>query len=430
MSISVLLRDVYLLDGEMERALHADLLVQDERIAQIAAPRSIDADGRDVIDGYGGLLVMPGFFNAHCHAAMTLLRGLGEERPLMEWLEGKIWPVEARLDGEIVYAGTMQAICEMALGGTTGFGDMYYFMDQVARAVNETKIRCSVGVGVVRDPAVFKKTLYRDYADVAGPRIINSIDPHAPYTVSLDYVSEAAAEAVRRGLPLQTHFLEAEWERGYITDTLKMTPVEYLEKTGLAKVPHLVLAHGVQFKEDELEYLAAHPNITVVHCPASNLKLGSGVALLPRMLAAGVKVALGTDGAASNNRLDMWGEIRLSSLVHKGVGHDPLAVTSKQIIKCATLGGASAFGFENVGLLRESWQADLNVVDLNSPHYLGADEENMSSYVVYAGSSADVRHVMCGGDWLVRDRKFVPRPIDQVMANSRRQRNRLLGVNN
>ena len=412
----------------MEKACRADLLVQGEQIARIAVPRTLSGEGVEVIDGSAELLVMPGFFNAHCHAAMTLLRGLGEERPLMEWLEQRIWPVEAHLDGDIVYAGTVQAVSEMALGGTTGFADMYYFMDQVALTVNELKVRCSVGVGVVRDPTVFYKTLYRDYSDVAGPRIINSIDPHAPYTVSFDFVSQTAAEAVKRGLPLQTHFLEAEWERGYITDTLKMTPVEYLEKTGLSKVPHLVLAHGVQFKEDELEYLAAHPNITVVHCPASNLKLGSGVALLPKMLEAGVHAALGTDGAASNNRLDMWNEIRLASLIHKGVNHDPLAVSSKQILCCATYEGARAFGFENVGMIREGWAADLNVIDLAQLHYLGVDEENMSSCVVFAGSSADVRHVLCGGDWIVRDRTFVQRDVKQIMEYSRAQRARLLAA--
>ena len=426
--MSVLFRNVYLLDGSMEKARRADLLIEGETVARIAEPQTLSGENADVIDGRGELLLMPGFFNAHCHAAMTLLRGLGEERPLMEWLEQRIWPVEAHLDGEIVYAGTMQAICEMALGGTTGFGDMYYFMDQVARAVNETKVRCSVGVGVVRNPNTFHKMLYRDYSDVAGPRIINSIDPHAPYTVTPEYIALTAAEACKRGLPLQTHFLEAEWERGYIIDTLKMTPVEYLEKTGLAKVPHLVLAHGVQFREDELEYLAAHPNITIVHCPASNLKLGSGIAILPKMLEKGVHVALGTDGASSNNRLDLWGEIRLASLIHKGANHDPLAVTSRQILNSATFEGARAFGFEKVGLICEGWAADLTAVDLNRPHYLGIDEENMSSYVVYAGSSADVLHVMCGGDWIVRNASFVPRPMDQIIADSRTQRARLLSA--
>ena len=186
--------------------------------------------------------------------------------------------------------------------------------------------------------------------------------------------------------------------------------------------------HGVQFKEDELEYLADHPNITVVHCPASNLKLGSGVSLLPKMLEKGVHVALGTDGAASNNRLDLWGEIRLSSLIHKGVNHDPLAVTSRQVLNCASYEGARAFGFDNVGCVREGWAADLTAVDLNKPHYLGADEDNMSSYVVFAGSSADVTHVMCGGDWLVRSSRFVPQSEAQILENSRVQRARLLSA--
>ena len=136
--MSILFKNVYTLDGTMEKACRADVLVEGEKIARIAAPETLSGENCEVIDGKGEMLLMPGFFNAHCHAAMTLLRGLGEERPLMEWLEQKVWPVEAHLDGEIVYAATMQAICEMALGGTTGFGDMYYFINNVARAVNET----------------------------------------------------------------------------------------------------------------------------------------------------------------------------------------------------------------------------------------------------------------------------------------------------
>ena len=425
-----LFRNVLLLDGSMDKAIRGDLLTDGEIISKLAAPNSLSGRDCEVVDGKGQMLVMPGFFNAHCHAAMTLLRGLGEERPLMEWLEQRIWPVEESLDAEIVYAGTMQAIYEMAIGGVTGFADMYYFSEMVAKAVNETGIRCSVGVGVVRDPEKFAQTLYRDYSALEGRKIINSIDPHAPYTVCPDFMSQAAAEAKKRGLPLQTHYLEAGWERGFIVSNLKMQPLEYLEKTGLASVPHLVLAHGVQFKAEELEFLAAHPNITVVHCPASNLKLGSGVALLPEMLSSGVHVALGTDGAASNNRLDLWNEIRIASLVHKGVRKDPLAVSSRQLINCATYEGARAFGYENVGYLREGWAADVIAVDLDKPHYLGADEENMSSYVVYAGSSADVTHSMSAGDWLVKDGEFLPSPVSAIMSRSAEMRAKLLSVKN
>ena len=411
--MSVLFRDVWLLDGSMEKACRADLLVQGEQIARIAAPRALSGEGVEVIDGSAELLVMPGFFNAHCHAAMTLLRGLGEERPLMEWLEQRIWPVEAHLDGDIVYAGTVQAVCEMALGGTTGFADMYYFMDQVARTVNELKVRCSVGVGVVRDPAVFYKTLYRDYSDVAGPRIINSIDPHAPYTVSFDFVSQAAAEAVKRELPLQTHFLEAEWERGYITDTLKMTPVEYLEKTGLSKVPHLVLAHGVQFKEDELEYLAAHPNITVVHCPASNLKLGSGVADVPALIREGVAVALGTDGPASNNTLNLFGEMHLLSMSQKGAEKDALAMTAEETLRCAVENGYAALGMEEThGAVETGRTADLILIDEKSPNLRPVYDRKKA--LVYSASGYEVSDVIIDGKLVMKDRNFVTSDGERV----------------
>lgn len=424
--MKLLLRNFYIIDGSMEKARRADVLVDGGLIKEIAEPYGLSVENCETVDGKGEKLIIPGFFNAHCHAAMTLLRGLGEERPLMEWLEQKIWPLEAHLTKAAVYAGTMQAIAEMALGGVSGFTDMYYFMDQVARAVNETGVRCSVSFGVVRDPEKFKASLYRDITPLSGPKIINSIDPHAPYTVPFDFICQTAAEATRRGLPLQTHFLEAPWERGYFKDTIKMTPIEYLEKTGLVKVPHLVLAHCVQFTQEEVEYLAAHPNITAVHCPASNLKLGSGVAPVPDMLAAGAHVALGTDGASSNNRLDMWGEMRLTSLIHKGVRHDPQSLTARQILTMATYEGAQAFGYEKVGMLRTGWAADLTLVDIASPNYLGADDENMAAYLIYAGSSADVLSVLCSGEWIVRDRKFLPRPMGQIITESAKQRNWLI----
>lgn len=421
-----LLRDVYILDGSMDRAQRCDLLIDGESIGLKAAPRSLSGETCEVFDGKGEALVLPGFFNAHCHAAMALLRGLGEERPLMEWLQEKIWPLEEHLTGDVVYAGTLQAVFEMAVSGVTGFADMYYRTEQVARVAGETGIRCVVPLGVVRDPERFKKSLYRDYAPLRAPHGLICIDPHAPYTVPFQFMAETAEEALRQGVPLQTHFLEAPWERSYFSDTLKMTPVEYLEKTGLSKVPHLVLAHGVQLLPEEIEYLASHDNITVVHCPASNMKLGSGSAPVPEMVKSGVHVALGTDGAASNNRLDLWGEMRLAALIHKGVRHDPLALTAKELLNMATFEGARAFGFEKVGRIRPGWAADLTVASIDGARYVGADEDNMAAYVVYAGGSEDVTGVLCSGSWIVREKKFLPFPEKDLVEQARRQRNRLV----
>ncbi|MGI6075727.1 MAG: amidohydrolase [Pyramidobacter sp.] len=421
-----LLRDVYALDGSMDRAERCDLLIDGEFIAQKAAPRSLSGAECDVFDGKGEALVLPGFFNAHCHAAMVLLRGLGEERPLMEWLQEKIWPLEEHLTDDVVYAGTLQAVFEMAVGGVTGFTDMYYHTEQVARVAQRTGIRCGVPLGVVRDPERFRKSLYCDYGPLRAPHGLICIDPHAPYTVPFEFMAETAEEACRQGVALQTHFLEAPWERGYFAETLKMTPVEYLEKTGLSKVPHLVLAHGVQLLPEEIEYLASHDNIAVVHCPASNLKLGSGAAPVPEMVKSGVHVALGTDGAASNNRLDLWGEMRLAALLHKGVRHDPLALTAKELLNMATFEGARAFGFEKVGKIREGWFADLAIVDIGGARYVGADEDNLATYVVYAGGSEDVTDVLCCGSWIVRGKKFLPLPEQEIVEQSRRQRSWLV----
>lgn len=424
--MSTLFRDVCLYDGSMERARRADLLVEGGDIAQIGLPGTLSGEKREVLDGRGELLLLPGFFNAHCHAAMTLLRGLGEEEPLMEWLERKIWPLEGKLTPEQIYEGTSQAVCEMVKNGVTGFSDMYYHMDQVARAVNNLGVRGAIAVGVVsRNAELLEKSLYRDYGNVAGPRIVNNLDPHAPYTVTFEGMCRIAEVALQKDMPFQFHFLEAQWERDYIQKNFGLTPIQYLEKTGLMKIRRLVLAHGVWLNEEEIDYLAAH-DAAVVHCPSSNTKLGSGVAPLPAMYAKNLRVALGTDGAASNNRLDLWDEMRLAALLHKGVSKDPTVVTARQLIRSATYEGARAFGFEKTGLLREGWTADFAAVDLKALHYIGADEENVAGYLVYAGSSADVRHVMCGGVWLMKDRVFLPRPEKDIREASSAMRGKLI----
>lgn len=423
----MLLRDFYILDGDREKAERADLRIIDNKIACITAPGSLRAnDGEETFDGGGKHLLLPGFVNCHCHSAMTLLRGLGEEEPLKDWLEKKIWPREARLTAEQVYSGTSLAVLEMAMGGVTCFADMYMQMASVTKAVNELGIRGGISVGVVsRNPFLLKQSLYRDFSDVRGPLIINNLDPHAPYTVTLDGMKEIAAAAAQFDLPLETHFLEAEWERGYIEKTFSMSPLQYLEETGLLKLHHLILAHCVYLTAEEMSQLADY-NVTVVHCPTSNLKLGSGIADLPRMLNSGLSVALGTDGAASNNRLDIWAEMRLAALIHKGTSKDPTVISARQILRCATYEGALGLGFRRVGLIRPEWAADLTVVDLTGPQYTGTDCMNMAGYVVYAGSAADVTDVLCAGRWLVRNRKFLPRPAEQIIADADRKRAELL----
>ncbi len=398
----MLLRDVLLLDSSMESARSCDIVVSGSVIGAILPPRS--AEGPADIDGKGKTAVLPGFVNAHAHAAMTLLRGLGEEAPLMEWLQQRIWPVEARLTPEHVFWGTRLALLEMVSAGVTCFADMYFFMDQVAEAALMAGMRCALSRGLVgADEAKIQEgvDLIRRYHDPNGLVTIQ-LGPHAIYTVPPAAFREISQTAGEFGVGVHTHWLETEWEARYIREELRKDPVDLLEEVGLHEVPFALLAHGVWFPEDRLRDLANSP-LSIVHNPNSNLKLGSGVAPVPAFLEKNVRVALGTDGAASNNRLDVWDEMRTCSLLHKGIRRDPSIVLASEVLRMATLDGAKALGLENVGLLKPGWQADLVLVDLDNPQYVGATPETLCASLVYSGSSADVTGTVVAGKWLYRD---------------------------
>ena len=424
--MSVLFKNFLLCDGGMERARYGSLLVRDGKIAGIGEEgQGCEAD--EIIDGQGRAALLPGFVNAHTHSAMSLLRGIGEEAPLMEWLEKKIWPVEARLRAEHVYWGTKLALLEMIGGGTTAFCDMYFEMDSVAEASLEMGARCALSRGLVGDDREkFAEGLR--LADTWRGReefVTVQLAPHAPYTVPLPFMKEVAAAAKERGLALHVHFLEAEWEAGYLQKEFGMTPGEYLASSGISDAPGALLAHCVWLEPsvlDEVDFA----NLTIVHNPDSNMKLGSGVMDLPGLLSRGAAVALGTDGAASNNRLDLWEEMRSAALLHKGVSKDPTAVPARDVLRMATFEGAAAAGFKNKGMLKEGWAADFAVVDLDRPNYVGIDEENAFHYLVYAGSSADVTGTMVAGKWLYRDGEFKTADKKEILAKAREMRDNLL----
>jgi 5-methylthioadenosine/S-adenosylhomocysteine deaminase len=238
-------------------------------------------------------------------------------------------------------------------------------------------------------------------------------------------MKKITAAAKERGLGIHLHYLETEWELGYLRDELKTTPEAYLKDTGLLDAPYAVLAHAVWLKP-ELSESMDMTNVTLVHNPCSNLKLGSGVMPLNDWLERGVPVALGTDGASSNNRLDMWEEMRTAALLHKGVNRDPLCVTASEALRMATYEGARAFGFAQKGMIREGWMADLVLVDLDRPHYIGVNEENLAAYIVYAGSSADVRGTMVNGKWLYRNGDYPTLDREEIVQRAREAREAII----
>ncbi len=427
--MATLFKDVFILDGARDKAMLGHVLVSKGRIASILDANQTPPSADKIISGHGRMAILPGFVNAHTHAAMTLVRGLGEEAPLMEWLQEKVWPVEAKLTAEHIYWGTLSAILEMLSSGTTCFADMYFEMDRVAEAASQAGIRAALCRGMTADPNDKEKInrSLKENLELAEKwhgregLITVQLGPHAPYTVPVDDMKKIAAAAQEHGLGIHLHYLETEFELNYIKNELKTTPEAYLNDTGLMSAPHLVLAHAV-YLEPELADKLKLANITLVHNPCSNLKLGSGIMKLDAWLEKGAAVALGTDGASSNNRLDMWEEMRTAALLHKGVNKDPVCVSALEVLRMATYDGARAFGFAQKGMIREGWMADLTLVDLDKPHYIGVNNENLAAYIVYAGSSADVAGTMVNGKWLYRNGDFPTLDKEEILTRARKAR--------
>ena len=418
--MATLFKDVYIADGSREKAERVHLLVSKGRIAEIIDAGKTPPSADKIISGRGKMAVIPGFVNAHTHAAMTLLRGLGEEAPLMEWLQNKIWPVEEKLTPDYIYWGTLSAMLEMLSAGTTCFADMYFEMDRVAEAVLGAGMRAALCRGITAgEPGKIERSLQNnlELAEKYHGReglITIQIGPHAPYTVPIESMRNIAEAAKSHGLGVHFHFLETKGER----DNLGVDPVKYLQDSGLIDVPYLTLAHAVYLDpESELP-----GNVALVHCPCSNLKLGSGIMPLPAWLERGFPVALGTDGASSNNQLDMWGEMRTAALLHKGANMNPVCVTALDVLRMATYEGARAFGFSQKGMIREGWFADLVLVNLVKPHYIGVNEENLAAYLVYAGSSADVAGTMVNGKWLYRNGEYPTLDREEIVQKAREAR--------
>jgi len=256
-------------------------------------------------------------------------------------------------------------------------------------------------------------------------RINVQLGPHAPYTVPKDGVTRMTEIARENNIGIHFHFLETKDELDFFANELKMSPTDYLKETGLLDAKELILAHAVWFPVEELSRVA-RGNVTLVHNPGSNLKLGSGHAPVKAMMDAGVRVALGTDGAASNNRLDMWNEMRCAALMHKGYHLDPTLVTAREVLRMATLSGAEALGFENLGLIRPGYWADMILIDLDQPHYVGWTTNNIPEFIVYAGSSRDVRATIVAGKILYLDGKYSTLDRRAVMDRAAAARSELL----
>jgi len=377
-----------------------------------------------------GRVVMPGLVNAHTHAPMTLLRGLADDLRLDVWLMGYMMPVErAFVRPDFVALGTKLACAEMIRSGTTCFADMYYFEEAVAEAAAAAGLRALCAQTVLKfptpDAASFEDSLARarDFITCwkTHPLIAPAIGPHAPYTCTKEMLRACAELAQEFDVPLHTHLAETALEAEQSRREHGMPVVPWVKKQRLFDA-HVLAAHCVHIDEGEMRALK-EAGAGVAHNPTSNLKLGSGVAPVAKMLELGIAVGIGTDGAASNNDLDMFEETRLAALLAKGVGGDPTALPAREALAMATRVGARAVHLGDItGSIEPGKRADLIVVDLDQAHNVprfARDPGAVYSQLVYATKSTDVVDVMCDGKWLMRERRLLTIDEDELRAAAR-----------
>lgn len=412
-------------------ALRRDLFVgvRGEHIAYIGETRP-DGDWGEIYDGRHRLL-LPGFYNTHCHAAMTLLRGCAEGLPLDRWLHEKVFPFEARLTPAAIGAGARLAIAEMLRCGIVSFSDMYFACEATGQAVLDTGIKCNLSRSLsLADGADYRRSaafdevsaLLRDWQGAGEGRITVDLCLHAEYTTDPALAAAIAAHAAEAGTGLQLHLSETRAEHEACKARRGKTPAAYFASLGVFDVP-TTAAHCI-WVEPEDRAILAEKGVSAAVCPASNLKLASGFVDAPALLRAGVNVTLGTDGAASNNALDGFRDMTLLSLLTKGVTGDPTALSPAETLRIATQNGAAAQRRTDCGTIAVGSRADLCVLDTDRPWYTPAIDPLGS--VVYAGRGTDVALTMADGRVLYRDGEYRTLDIERVTYDAQHFTDRIL----
>ena len=375
-------------------------------------------EGRTVLEGRDHLAV-PGWVNAHTHVAMTLFRSYADDMALMDWLQNRIWPLEAKLDGRAVYWGSLLGIAEMIRTGTTCFADMYFFMEETAKAAADSGIRAVLSRGLTGNSAedgaarLEENTeLYKNWHGAQDGRITVMLGPHAPYTCSPDYLESVIARSRELGAEIHMHLSETAGEVTDCREKYGKSPIALMESLGMFDGGTLA-AHCVHVDEEDMDILARH-GVRVAHNPQSNLKLTSGIAPVARMLQKGITVGLGTDGASSNNNLDMLEEVRLAAMLAKVQSGDPKAVPASQALAMGTWMGAKAVGLSGVGKLEVGQKADIVLYNMDSPAWY--PRHDRTSLLVYAASSADVDTVLVDGNILLRKGELTTIDLEKVTA--------------
>jgi 5-methylthioadenosine/S-adenosylhomocysteine deaminase len=406
--------------------------VQGNAIAEVGPKDEILAEyASDKIIPGNRIAVLPGFINSHSHAAMVFFRGLADDLPLKEWLEKHIWPAEARwLSAEFVRDATELACLEMLKAGVTTYNDMYLFGDSSAEAARSLGMRAVIGAGVIDLPTVVAGTADEYLANAErfinkwkGDNLISTcVAPHSTFTCGKETLKRSKRLAVKLDVPLHIHLSETLWEVSEILNTYGLRPVGYLDSLGLLD-DRTIAVHCVHVDDDEIEILAKR-GVSVSHCIESNLKLASGIAPVPKMLKAGVTVSLGTDGAASNNDLNIMSEMATAAKVHKAISNDPTVIDAKTALLMATKFGARTLGLGiRLGSIEKGKTADIIGVSLDKPHAYPIND--IYSHLVYSAIASDVQMVMVDGQMLISNGKHVTIDEESVLRKAAEWQDRM-----
>ena len=411
---------------------HHSIAILEGRIHGIVptaeAQQNYTADIEHTLDGH---ILIPGLINAHTHAAMTLLRGLADDLPLHEWLNNHIWPAESRwVNEEFVHDGVQLAMAEMLRSGTTCFNDMYFFPDITARAAAACGMRASIGLVVLDFPTAWahdadeyiSKGLAVHDQYRSDPLITTLFAPHAPYTVSDKPLQRVRVLADELDIGIHMHIHETADEVSQAVEQTGKRPLQRLHELGLMS-PAMLAVHMTQISDNEIEQLAAS-SAHVVHCPESNMKLASGLCPVDKLMATGINVALGTDGAASNNDLDMLGEMRTAALLGKAVSKDARALPAYTVLEMATLNGARALGIDaDTGSLKTGKWADIAAIKLDTIETMPVYDP--VSQLVYASGREQVSDVWVAGQHLLKERRLTTLDGNDILARSRDWQSRI-----
>ncbi len=427
-----LFKNITYLNPDMELEEHVDVLIDDDRFASIR-PNGADADpAATVIDGENKLLT-PAFFNAHCHVPMTLLRGIGENLTLLDWLEQKIFPYEALMTPDDAYHGTRLGVAELLASGVAAIADMYMFLPGVLKAMEETRFKaniCNPLAGMEWESFEtsngFEETPYLiEYAknDKAG-KVIADAGVHGEYTSRPEAVKTLIQYALDHDLAIHCHLSESKTEHEECLARHGKTPLRYFYDLGMFEAKRVQFAHAIWLSDDDYELLRSLVDqgkmISLVHNPSSNMKLASGFAPLKKWAAAGVNICLGTDGAASNNNLNMMEEMHLAAMLQKVASGDPTFLTPQELWYMATRAGALAMGRADCGAIREGYKADCILFDLDKPHLY--PKNDILGSLVYSAQASDIVSTFVDGERLYHEGEFATIDLRDVKENVERIR--------